>query len=84
MEFRRLASSWYLSLYPFLLNPALAKRVEEQVALADASMAYDLNWLTDLSVPLFVAYIGILAVHELAHTTMAGFYEVSSKDAKAR
>ena len=60
-----------------MLNPTLAKRVEDQVALADASMAYDLNWLTDLSVPLFVAYIGILAVHELAHRVVAGFYEVS-------
>jgi hypothetical protein len=72
-----LATSWYLSLYPFLLNPAIAKRVEDQLALADASMAYNLDWLTELSVPLFVSFLGIQLSHELAHRAVAASYGVS-------
>lgn len=73
-----LATSWYLSIYPFLLNPDIAKRVEGQLELADASMAYDLNWLTDLSVPLFVSFLGIQLAHELAHRLVAASYGVST------
>jgi hypothetical protein len=72
-----LATSWYLSLYPFLLNPDIAKRVEDQLALADASMAYNLDWLTELSVPLFVSFLGIQLSHELAHRAVAASYGVS-------
>lgn len=72
-----LATSWYLSIYPFLLNPALAKRVDEQLVLADASMSYDLAWLTDLSVPLFLTFIGIQLSHELAHRVVGSFSDVS-------
>jgi hypothetical protein len=72
-----LATSWYLSIYPFLLNPGIAKRVEDQLALADSSMAYDLDWLTELSVPLFVSFLGIQLAHELAHRLVAARYSVS-------
>lgn len=72
-----LATSWYLSLYPFLLNPAISKRVEDQLALADASMAYNLDWLTELSVPLFASFLGIQLTHELAHRAVAAIYGVS-------
>lgn len=68
------ATTWYLSIYPFLINSALAKRVDEQMALADASMAYDLSWLTDLSVPLFATFMGIQLTHEAGHRIAAGVY----------
>lgn len=71
-----IATSWYLSLYPFLLNPALSKRVDEQLAIADANMTPDLAFLTDLSLPLFTTFISIMAVHELAHRATAAFYGV--------
>jgi hypothetical protein len=72
-----LATSWYLSIYPFLLNPGLNKRIEEQLNLAEAGMPFDLNWLTDLSVPLFYTFIGIQLSHEIAHRTIAGINNVS-------
>ena len=67
-----LATSWYLSIFPFLLNPAIATRVDEQLALADASMTPDLAFLTDLSLPLFTTFLGIQLVHEMAHLVAAG------------
>jgi len=73
-----IASSWYLSIYPFLLNPDLMKRAEEQMSLADANMAYDLTWLTDLSLPLFLTFMGIQLTHEIGHRVAAAAYGVSS------
>jgi len=67
-----LATSWYLSIYPFLLNDAIGKRVDQELELLDASMQPDLTWLTDLSFPLFVTFIGLQLVHELAHRAVAG------------
>ena len=72
-----LATSWYLAIYPFLLNPTLSKKIEEQLGLAEAGLPYDLDWLTDLSVPLFLTFIGIQLSHELAHRLVAGLYNVS-------
>jgi len=72
-----LATSWYLSIFPFLLNPTLAARVDEQLALADASMTPDLEFLTDLSIPLFATFLGIQLLHELAHLVVAGTNGVS-------
>mmetsp|Transcript_14325 Transcript_14325/g.21139 ORF Transcript_14325/g.21139 Transcript_14325/m.21139 type:complete len:749 (+) Transcript_14325:320-2566(+) len=69
-----IATSWYLSIYPFLMNPVLMKKAEEQVSLADASMRYDLSWLTDLSIPLFTTFIGLQFAHELGHRAVAGVY----------
>ena len=48
-----LATCWYLSIYPFLLNPTLSQRVDEQLALAESNMTPDLSWLTDVALPLF-------------------------------
>jgi hypothetical protein len=73
-----IASSWYLSIYPFLLNPDLMKRAEEQMQLADANMAYDLTWLTDLSLPLFATFMGIQLAHEVGHRVVAAAYGVST------
>ena len=66
-----LASCWYLSLYPFLLNPTLAARVDEELALVDAGMTPDLSWLTDLSIPLFATFVGIQIFHEMGHRIAA-------------
>lgn len=72
-----LATCWYLSLYPFLLNPTIASRVDEELALVDAGMTPDLSWLTDLSVPLFATFIGIQLMHEAGHRLVAAFNGVS-------
>ena len=71
-----LATTWYLSLYPFLLNSGIAQRVDEELALADANMNPDLAWLTDLSVPLFTTFVAIQLFHEAAHRIVAAFYGV--------
>jgi hypothetical protein len=73
-----LATSWYFSIYPFLLNPYLAKRVEEQLSVADAGMNYDLEWLTDLSVPLFASFLSLQIIHEVGHRIAAAAANVSS------
>ena len=73
-----LATSWYFSIYPFLLNPSLSKRVEEQLSVADAGMNYDLEWLTDLSVPLFASYLSLQVIHEIGHIIVAAAANVSS------
>jgi hypothetical protein len=72
-----IATSWYLSIYPFLLNPALSLRVEQDLALVDANMAPDLSWLTDLSIPLFYTFFGIQLLHDFAHQAVAKSYGVS-------
>ena len=71
-----LATCWYLAIYPFLLNPVLAKRVEEQLALGDAGMTPDLNWLSDLSLPLFFAFLGIQIAGEVGHQVVASANKV--------
>ena len=45
-----LATCWYLSLYPFLLNPALASRVDEELALVDAGMTPDLSCAVEVTI----------------------------------
>jgi hypothetical protein len=67
-----LATTWYLSVYPFLLNPGIAARVDEQLAIADANMVPDLSWLSDLSVPLFATFMSLQLSHELGHLIVAG------------
>jgi hypothetical protein len=71
-----LATSWYLAIYPFLLNPAIAKRVEEQLALADAGMTPDLSWLSQLSLPLFFTFVGLQLVGEAGHQAVAAANKV--------
>lgn len=67
-----LATTWYLSVYPFLLNPGIAARVDEQLAIADANMVPDLSWLSDLSIPLFATFMSLQLSHELGHLIVAG------------
>jgi hypothetical protein len=66
-----IASSWYLSIYPFLLNEGISKRVDQELELLEANLQPDLTWLTDLSFPLFVTFMGLQFVHELAHRVVA-------------
>jgi hypothetical protein len=67
-----LATTWYLSLYPFLLNRGIATRVDEELAMIDAGvMAPDLSWLSELSLPLFVTFCSIQVLHEVAHGVVA-------------
>jgi membrane-associated protease RseP (regulator of RpoE activity) len=67
-----IATSWYLSIYPFLLNDGIGRRVDQELELLEANLQPDLSWLTDLSLPLFVTFIGLQLVHELAHRVVAG------------
>jgi len=62
-----LATSWYLSVYPFLLNNQIASRIDADLQLVEANLQPDLSYLTDLSIPLFLSFIGIQLVHEAAH-----------------
>eukprot|EP00563_Minutocellus_polymorphus_P009759 CAMPEP_0181025234 /NCGR_PEP_ID=MMETSP1070-20121207/2994_1 /TAXON_ID=265543 /ORGANISM="Minutocellus polymorphus, Strain NH13" /LENGTH=849 /DNA_ID=CAMNT_0023102339 /DNA_START=39 /DNA_END=2585 /DNA_ORIENTATION=- len=66
-----IGATWYNSLYPFLLNPNLLKSSEEQLNLANAGMEYDLNFLTNMAIPLFAAFMGTQIVHEAAHWAVA-------------
>ncbi len=66
-----IGSTWFNSLYPFLLNPSLLKLSEEQLNLANAGMENDLNFLTDMAVPVFAAFMGTQIVHEAAHWAVA-------------
>lgn len=66
-----IATSWYLSIYPFLLNDQIGRRVDEELALVDGGLQPDLTWLTDLSMPLFLTFMGLQLVHELAHRVVA-------------
>ena len=71
-----LGTTWYASLYPYLMNDKILKAAEDQLALADASMPSDLSWLTDSSVPLFLAFLGIQVSHELGHRLIASMNNV--------
>jgi len=62
---------WYNALLPFLLNDKYLKLTEEQMALADASMPSNVDFLNDLSFPLFATTVGIQVIHELSHVIAA-------------
>lgn len=62
---------WYNSIFPYLLNSKYMKLAEEQIALADASMPSNLEFLNNASFPLFLMYIVIQLSHELAHQVVA-------------
>ena len=66
-----LGTIWYNSLLPYLLNDKYMKLADEQLALADASMPTNMDFLNDLSFPLFVSIIGIQFAHEVAHLVAA-------------
>lgn len=66
-----IATAWYGSLAPFLANAKVMDRATAAMELADAGMPVDLAWLTDLSVPLFLAYMALQLSHEAAHAAVA-------------
>eukprot|EP00804_Cyclotella_cryptica_P008925 CCRYP_012045-RB/>CCRYP_012045-RB protein AED:0.03 eAED:0.03 QI:274/1/1/1/0.83/0.71/7/2545/865 len=66
-----ISTTWYASIYPFLTNTKLFDRAEEAMTLADAGMRVDLSWLSDKSIPLFLAFMALQTTHELAHLAVA-------------
>jgi len=62
-----LSTSWYLSIYPFLLNDKIASRIDSDMQLLEANLQPDLSYLTELSIPLFYCFMSLQLVHELAH-----------------
>jgi len=62
---------WYNSLLPYLMNEKYMKLADEQLALADASMTANLDFLNDLSFPVFASILGIQIAHEVAHAVAA-------------
>lgn len=66
-----IATTWYASIYPFLVNPKLLDRATESMELADAGIQTDLSWLSELSVPLFLSFMSLQLIHEIAHQAVA-------------
>lgn len=62
-----LATAWYLSVYPFLLNDQIAGRIDADLQLLEGNLQPDMSYLTDLSLPLFLTFMGLQLVHEAAH-----------------
>lgn len=70
-----IASISFLSLYPYLLNEDVAKRVDEQITLASSSTGgANLDFLNDLTAPIFFMYIGLQLAHEVAHFAVSKLY----------
>lgn len=59
----------FLSIYPFVLNDDISARVDEQVTLATTSVggSANLDFLQELTAPIFFTYIAIQIAHEAAH-----------------
>lgn len=66
-----LATAWYLSVYPFLLNDKIASRIDADLQLVEANLQPDLSYLSDLSIPLFFCFMSIQLIHETAHRLVA-------------
>mmetsp|Transcript_9466 Transcript_9466/g.23235 ORF Transcript_9466/g.23235 Transcript_9466/m.23235 type:complete len:980 (+) Transcript_9466:148-3087(+) len=66
-----LATSWYLSVYPFLLNDKIASRIDADLQLVEANLQPDMSYLTDLSIPLFFCFMSLQFIHEAAHRLVA-------------
>ena len=66
-----IATTWYGSIYPFLSNSKLLDKANEAMDLSDAGMTVDLSWLSDMSIPLFLTFIALQIVHEVAHLAVA-------------
>lgn len=67
-----IATAWYGSIYPFLANSKLFDRATEAMELSDAGMQVDLSWLSDMSIPLFLSFMGVQVIHDVAHRVVAG------------
>eukprot|EP00573_Skeletonema_grethae_P010326 CAMPEP_0201694074 /NCGR_PEP_ID=MMETSP0578-20130828/6458_1 /ASSEMBLY_ACC=CAM_ASM_000663 /TAXON_ID=267565 /ORGANISM="Skeletonema grethea, Strain CCMP 1804" /LENGTH=896 /DNA_ID=CAMNT_0048179701 /DNA_START=23 /DNA_END=2713 /DNA_ORIENTATION=- len=66
-----IATTWYGSIYPFLSNSKLLDKANEAMDLSDAGMPVDMSWLSDMSIPLFLTFIALQLVHEVAHLAVA-------------
>ena len=49
------------------LNPVLADRFTASLDAASAGGTLDLQWLADLSIPIFLSILGVQVAHEMAH-----------------
>lgn len=66
-----IATAWYGSIYPFLANSKLLDRATEAMELSDAGMPTDLSWLSDMSIPIFLSFMSLQVIHEIAHLVVA-------------
>ena len=66
-----IATSWYFSVYPFLLNDKIASRIDADLQLVEANLQPDLSYLTEYFIHLFFSFIGLQLIHELAHWLVA-------------
>jgi len=66
-----IATAWYGSIYPFLANSKLLDRATEAMNMADAGMPTDMSWLSEMSIPLFLSFMGLQISHEVAHLLVA-------------
>jgi len=57
--------------YPYLLNDQIASKVDADLKLVEANLQPDMSYLTDLTVPLFLSFIGLQLVHEAGHRLVA-------------
>ena len=59
----------FLSIYPFVLNDDVSARVDEQMTLATTSVGgtVNLDFLQELTAPIFFTYIALQIAHEAAH-----------------
>ena len=58
----------FLSLYPFLMNDDIAQKVDEQITLAStATGGANLDFLNEMTSPIFFTYVAIQIAHEAAH-----------------
>ncbi|KAK1744814.1 zinc metalloprotease (family M50) [Skeletonema marinoi] len=51
--------------------PQLLDKANEAMDLSDAGMPVDMSWLSDMSIPLFLTFIALQLVHEVAHLAVA-------------
>lgn len=64
----------FLSIYPFVLNDDIAKRVDEQLTLAtSATGGANLDFLSELSSPIFLTFVAIQFAHDAAHLFFSQF-----------
>ena len=74
VTFLGLGSLWYTSIFPYLLNSDIMKRVNDQLDLSEAGMVPDVAFLNEMAFPLFLSFLGIALSHEAAHKVVASSF----------
>lgn len=70
------ATIWYSSIYPFLVNEKLMNRVNDAMDLSSVGGQADMAWLTDMTIPMFATFLVLQLVHEAAHVAVAASREI--------